>query len=39
MHGQAEVDDDDAQFLVDNLDQVEDYIAFSESFAVDIDTV
>jgi hypothetical protein len=41
MHSQSETggEDDDAQFLVDNLDQVDDYVAFSESFAIDIDTI
>jgi hypothetical protein len=46
MHEQSEAqaDDDDAQFLVDNLDQVEDYLAVScnlagISLAIDIDTV
>jgi hypothetical protein len=34
MHAQGaiEADDDDAQFLVDNLDGVEDYLGFSFSF-------
>ena len=44
MHGQNEADNDDAQFLVDNLDQVEDYLAVSYdlagvSLAIDVDTV
>ena len=41
MHSQSETsgEDDDAQFLVNNLDQVDDYVAFSESFAIDIDAV
>jgi hypothetical protein len=44
MHGQDEADDGDAQFLVNNLDQSEDYLAPScnlaeASLAIDLYTV